>query len=390
MNPVFILLGIAATNSGISMRVVEPMLPRLAHDFGTSVAATSVIITTFAVAQSAAQYFHGPLGDRFGRLKVVTILLALAAFTSLATALVQDLATMAVWRFLTGALVSGTMTLGMSYLADTVPPEERQPILARFVSGTIIGQAIGPFVGGSLTDLFGWRATFWVLAGVFAIVSSTLFIRTRDRWKGRGTKSPGALFSPARHLSIIRRRHVKRVLTVVFLELFFLYACFSFLGVLLREKFDLSFTLVGTVLAGFGLGGLVYIIFVRVILAHIGQRGCVTFGGILSGLSLAGAATAPWWPAVMVCTTTLGFAFYMMHNTVQTKGTEMAPDMRTTGVALFSMCWAAGQATGVAVMGAAIGVVGYVPLSLLFAVGLAALGLWLRSNLHKLETPRAA
>lgn len=389
MNSVFILLGIAATNAGISMRVVEPMLPRLAHDFGASIAATSVIITTFAVAQSAAQYVHGPLGDRYGRLRVVTILLALAALTSLATAMVQDLTSMAVWRFLTGALVSGTMTLGMSYLADTVPPEERQPVLARFVSGTIIGQSIGPFVGGALTDLFGWRATFWFLAAVFALVSFTLFASTRSRWAGSGKKSPGALFSPVRHLSIIRRRHAKRVLAVVFLELFFLYACFSFLGVMLREKFDLSFTLVGTVLAGFGMGGLVYILFVRIILAHLGQRGCVSVGGVVSGLALAGAAVAPWWPLVMLCTMVLGFAFYMMHNTVQTKGTEMAPDMRTTGVALFSMCWAGGQATGVAVMGAAIGIVGYVPLVLLFAAALAGLGLWLRSNLHQLEAPRA-
>src|SRR5258708_39876021 len=68
-----LLLALAAFNSGISLRCVEPMLPQLAADFGTSVSAASFIITAFGLAYAAAVLLHGPLGDRFRKLRVVTI-----------------------------------------------------------------------------------------------------------------------------------------------------------------------------------------------------------------------------------------------------------------------------------------------------------------------------
>lgn len=383
LHPTLVLIGIAALSGGITMRVIEPMLPRLAEEFGSSVAALAVVITTFAFAQTVAQYFHGPLGDRFGKLRIVTAIVALAAFASLGTATAQDLNTMAVWRFATGFLVSGTMTLGMAYLADVIPMEQRQPILARFVSGAIAGQSAGPFVGGALTDAFGWRSTFFVLSAVFAVVAATLYARTRREWPPIAP-AKGALFSPRQHLAVLARPRARRVLLTVGFEMMCLYGAFAYLGVLLREKFDLSYTLIGALLAGFGVGGLLYIALVRVVLGALGQRGCVLVGGLLSAMFLIGAVLVPWWQAVGVCTLGLGFAFYTMHNTIQTKATEMAPDIRTTAVAMFSMGWSGGQAIGVALMGAAIGTVGYVPMVVLFALGLAGLGITLRYKLDRL------
>ena len=132
MNPAhktFVLLAIAAANSGIAMRVVEPMLPRLADQFAASVPATAAIITAFALAQAGAQYFHGPFGDRYGTLRVVTILMGLSAVASFGCAIADSLDALIVWRFATGAFASGSMTLGMVYLAENVPAEGRQPIL---------------------------------------------------------------------------------------------------------------------------------------------------------------------------------------------------------------------------------------------------------------------
>ncbi len=168
MNQTIFLLAVAAANSGLAMRIVEPMLPRLAGDFGTSVPATAAVIAAFAFAHAGAQYFHGPLGDRFGKLRVVTVLMALSAVAAFGCAAATDLDSLIAWRFATGAFSSASMTLGMAYVADVVPSATRQPVLARFVSGTIIGQALGPFVGGALTDLFGWRAAFIALGAVFA------------------------------------------------------------------------------------------------------------------------------------------------------------------------------------------------------------------------------
>src|SRR4051812_44286842 len=148
MREVIFLLALASTNSGIALRVIEPMLPQLASEFGASVSATAVVITTYALAYAAAQLVHGPLGDRFGKLRVVTLTLFCAGAGCYGCALAQGVASLSAMRFVTGAFASTPVILGMAYIGDRVAVAERQPVIARFVMGTITGQALGPFIGG--------------------------------------------------------------------------------------------------------------------------------------------------------------------------------------------------------------------------------------------------
>jgi predicted MFS family arabinose efflux permease len=275
------------------------------------------------------------------------------------------------------------MTLGMAYLADVVPSATRQPVLARFVSGTIIGQALGPFVGGALTDLFGWRAAFIALGAVFAIVAAVLGFGTRAEWKAE-PRTPGPLFSPVRHLAILRLPRARAVLLSVFLEMTLFYGAFSLLGAMLKDRFDLPFTVIGGLLAGFGLGGLAYTTAVHWLLARLGQRGCVLAGGLIGAACYLVILATPVWPLVALCTIGLGFGFYTMHNTLQTKATEMAPQSRATGMSLFSMAWAGGQAVGAALMGAGASALGYAPMIAGFAIAYALLGVGLRFRLGRL------
>ncbi len=383
VNPTIFLLAIAAANSGLAMRIVEPMLPRLASDFHTTVPATAAVISAFAFAHAGAQYFHGPLGDRFGKLRVVTVLMALSAVAAFGCAAATDLDSLIAWRFATGLFSSATMTLGMAYVADVAPAATRQPVLARFISGTIIGQALGPFAGGGLTDLFGWRAAFIALGAVFALVAATLAVGTRAQWRTE-PRTHGPLLSPVRHLAILRLPRARAVLISVFIEMTLFYGAFSLLGAMLKARFDLPFTVIGLLLAGFGLGGLAYTTVVRWMLARLGQRGCVLAGGLLGATCYLVAVATPVWPLVALCTIGLGFAFYSMHNTLQTKATEMAPQSRATGMSLFSMFWAAGQAIGAALMGAGVAAFGYAPMIAGFAIAYAALGFGLRARLDRL------
>lgn len=383
MRETFVLLALAAANTGIAMRMVEPMLPRLAGDFAIPIPVAASVITAFAFAQAAGQYFHGPLGDRYGKLRMVTIMMALSAASALGCATAADLQTLAAWRFATGLFASGAMVLGMAFLSDAVPAEDRQPVLARFISGTIIGQSLGPLVGGGITDLAGWRVSFVVLGAVFAAVAAVLFVRTRARWD-EGPRTTGPVLSPALHLAVLRIPRVRAVLVAVLFEMVFFYGAFSFLGPMLKARFDLPLSVIGILLAGYGLGGLVYIAVVRIVLARLGQRGCVLAGGLLGGVFYLAVLVVPWWPLVMVCTVGVGFAFYMVHNTLQTKAAEMAPHARATGFSQFSMFWALGQAVGVAAMGTGVTAFGYTWMIGAFGLGFVALALVLRFQLHRL------
>jgi len=367
---IIFLLALASANSGVALRVVEPMLPQLASDFGASVSATAVIITAYALAYGAAQLVHGPLGDRFGKLRMVTLTLFGAAAGSFGCAFAQDVSSLAAMRLLTGLFASTPVILGMAYIGDRVPIADRQPVIARFIMGTITGQALGPAIGGAVTDLLGWRGTFALIGAVFMIVATVLAVRTRAQWaEDAGAKFQGNPF--ATHLRLLGVPRVRAVLSVGLIETFFFFGAFSFLGAYFNLRFGVSLTLAGVLLAGFGIGGLLYTLMVRKLLIAC----CVFF---------ALTALVPVWPAMMACTIGLGFSFYMLHNTLQTKATEMAPQDRGTAVAMYSSAWALGQAAGAAAMGLAVGLFDYRPSIIAFGVGYFVLGLWMRRNLGKL------
>ena len=383
MREIIFLLALASANSGIALRAVEPMLPQLASDFGASISSTALIISAYAFAYAGAQLLYGPIGDRFGKLRVVTLSLMGAGLGSFGCALAPDLVTLGAMRLVTALFASTPVILGMAYIADRVAIAERQPVIARFIIGTITGQALGPAAGGALTDLIGWRGAFAVIGAVFAVVSVILLLRTRPQWDSE--KRSASLGNPlAVHLGLLELSRVRYVVSVGLIETFLFFGAFSFLGAYLKLRFDLSLTLIGAILAGFGLGGVLYAVGARRLLQTFGQRGLVLGGGVACFAFYTLAMLTPVWQTFIACTIGLGFSFYMLHNTLQTKASEMAPDRRGSALALYSSGWAMGQALGVAAMGLAVGLFDYGLAIVAFGAGYLALGLWMRGNLNKL------
>jgi predicted MFS family arabinose efflux permease len=175
------------------------------------------------------------------------------------------------------------------------------------------------------------------------------------------------------------------LLAVGIAETFFFFGAYAFLGAFLKARFDASFTTIGLVLAGFGLGGLVYSFTARGFIRRLGERGMVLAGGCLGAGLFAAVVTAPELSWILPCTIGLGFSFYLIHNTIQAKATEVAPEARGSAVALYATGWALGQALGVAAIGLAVAGAGYAPAILACGLGFGALGLWLRANLHRLK-----
>jgi len=373
----------AAFTSGVSLRCVEPMLPRLAADFGSSVSAASAVVTSFALAYAAAVLVQGPLGDRFGKLRVVAIGTALAGAASLGCALAWNLGSLAAARFVMAICASAPVAVGMAYIGDVVPIDERQTTVARFIAGSLAGQTVGPLFGGIFTDWAGWRVSFAVLGAVFLAAAAILFVRTRAQWPA---PRPGRFEPLAVHARLLERPAVRWLIFVGMAETLFFFGPYVFLGAYFRERFDLSFTIIGLVLAGYGIGGLAYSSTVRPLVRLLGERGLVLAGGVLGGALFLAVVLIPSWGYAIACTFGLGVAFYLIHNTVQTKATEVVPEARGAAVALYAAAWATGQALGVAAMGVAVALAGYAPMIVAFGVGYAALGFWLNRNLWRLRS----
>jgi predicted MFS family arabinose efflux permease len=128
-------------------------------------------------------------------------------------------------------------------------------------------------------------------------------------------------------------------------------------------------------------GGVIYSLLVKWLLGRLGERGLAVGGGLTMMLCFGGIALAPVWAASVPFFVLLGLGFYMLHNTLQTRATEMAPQVRGSAVSFFAFCLFLGQAIGVATAGAAVERVGYLPMLFAAGGGILLLSLWFRARL---------
>ena len=148
-------------------------------------------------------------------------------------------------------------------------------------------------------------------------------------------------------LGVLKRRWAVTVIIVVALEGGVFWGSFTFVGADLHERFGLGFAAVGLAVAAFGGGGFLYVTVAHILVRLLGERGLVLWGGSGLGLSFAVLALAPISPWPSPRSSCCGITFYMFHNTLQTHGTQMAPEARGSALALFALCLFVGQAIGV-------------------------------------------
>jgi len=113
----------------------------------------------------------------------------------------------------------------------------------------------------------------------------------------------------------------------------------------------------------------------RRLIPVLGERGFAISGGamLLAAFGLA-SIVAPG-PGFALVATMSGLGFYVLHTTLQTNATQMAPEARGSAVAIFASCLFLGTSFGVAAGGALIERVGYAPVFLGCGIGLFALGI---------------
>jgi len=342
-------LAFASMASQAMVRAVDTLLPQIADDVSATVGAASIVVTAYAITHGTVQFIIGPIGDRLGKYRGVAAACALSAIMVFLCGLAQSLTMLAIARLASGATAAWIIPLGMAFVADVVPYERRQQALGRFMAGQIIGQMFGQIAGGVLGDYFGWRNVFFLLAGLFALAAVALaFELARNpliRAAERSAAKSGNLF--ADYLTVFANPWARFVLLVVWCEGALMFGVFPFVGADLHLRFALSFTAIGLIVGAFGLGGIAYALAVKPLMNRLGQSGIAKAGAAVTAAAFLTVAIQPVWWLAPIAVTAIGFGFNMLHNTLQTVGTQMSPQARGTAVALFAAMYYLGQTAGV-------------------------------------------
>jgi predicted MFS family arabinose efflux permease len=384
-----VLLAVAGFASQAMVRSSDSVLPQIAVDFGVTIGAASIVVSAYAVVHGSMQLVTGPVGDRVGKYRVIAMATAFCALAVFACGLTTSLPMLLFARIASGIGAAWIIPLGMAYIGDVVPYDRRQQVLGRYLSGQIIGQLFGQAAGGVIGDAFGWRTVFFVLAGLFAVAALGLIRELKINPLTREPTRAGASLVGvlADYRRILGSSWVRIMLLAVFLEGAFMFGAFAYVVADLHQRFGLNFTLVGLVIGTFGIGGLIYAAFVRQLFARFGEIGLASYGAATLGIAYLMLAVAPAWWVTPVAVTMIGLGFYMLHNTLQTNATQMAPEARATGVCLFSAALYIGQPVGVTLVAPVMDRFGAPPVFFMAGILLPALGLWFAGRLaHRRKT----
>ncbi|HEX9184532.1 MAG TPA: MFS transporter, partial [Burkholderiales bacterium] len=289
------LLSLAAFASAAALRASEPLLPLIAASFGTSPGGASAVITGFALAYGLFQLITGPIADRIGKYRMVCWVTAISAAGNLLCAAAPSLPLLVAARFATGATVGAIVPLAMAWIGDAVPYERRQPVLARFLIGHMLGLALATSAAGFLGERYGWQAMFLALSVLYAIVALLLYAELRRNPLTRDSRAAsGGLGDAFRRMAgLTRMPWVRVILAVVFAEGLLLYGATAFIALDLHQRFGLSLGAAGALTATFALGAFAYAAFSGRIVPRLGERGLASAGGAFIAVSLLGLVAAP-------------------------------------------------------------------------------------------------
>ncbi len=373
------------------MRVVDPLLRVIANEFGTSVGYTAAIVSAYTIPYGLFQLVYGPLGDRIGKLNVMTRAIAVFAIGTALCAFVPNLPLLILLRFLTGMFAAAIIPLSLAYIGDSFPYAERQTAIGRYLSSLMLGQILSSSLGGIFGEYLSWRDIF-LLFGVVSMGIAAIFwqetqrISIRDR---RPTQTPqvwdiqtkNAFVALKPYFQLMARPSVRIVIAAVFIEGFFLFGSFAYIGAFVRDRYNLPYVTIGLMLGGFGIGGLVYSVSVKWLVRHLGERGLVLLGGWLVGICYLAIALAQHWMLFVPSIVAIGLGFYMLHSTLQTRATELSPASRGTAVSLFAFHLFLGQGIGAAVLGQIVDFAGYIPVFIISGIAVPLLAVWFAHQL---------
>lgn len=369
-NRLVLTFALAGFASAVATRITDPLVAVLAFDFAEDPARVALLATAFALPFALVQPVLGPVADALGKQRVIIFALAFQAVFLAASALAPTLLFLMVMRVLTGGAGGGIFPVTLALFGDRVPMAERQVAISRFLACAIAGQMAGGVLAGLLEPILGWRGLMLLTALLAAGAVIPL-------WRDRVPEPRGRLSlheALARYRSLLANPAARALFWAVGIEGMLVFGAFPYFANHLLENGMGGTREAGFTLAAFGCGGFLYTALAPWLVRRLGPSRMMMLGGALAALgTLCFAGARVDW-AFIGGGLLLGTGFFMLHNSLQTRVTEIAPQARGSATALHAFHFFIGQAAGPPLMGLARATVGLEVGLVVAALGLVVLG----------------
>jgi len=167
-----VAVSLAAFMEALDTSIANVALPHIAGSMGASNDESTWVLTSYLVSNAVVLPISGFLVSWLGRKRFFLMCVAFFTASSFLCGVAPSLGLLLLFRVLQGAFGGGLQPMTQAILADTFPPEKRGLAFALYGITVICGPAIGPTLGGWITDNYSWRWIFYinVPVGILAVL----------------------------------------------------------------------------------------------------------------------------------------------------------------------------------------------------------------------------
>jgi EmrB/QacA subfamily drug resistance transporter len=181
---------------GMDVTIVNVALPSIQHDLHATVSGLQWILDAYTLVVASLLMLAGSISDRVGRRRVFQIGLVVFTAGSVLCSLAHTIGQLIAFRALQGLGASMLNPVALSIIANAFrEPKERARAVGVWGAVAGVSLAIGPLLGGALTQSIGWRSIFWINLpiGLTAAVLAALYVPESKAPKARAF-DPGGQF----------------------------------------------------------------------------------------------------------------------------------------------------------------------------------------------------
>ena len=173
-----VVVSMAAFMEVLDTSIANVALPHIAGNLGASNDESTWVLTTYLVSNAVVLPISGFLVAWLGRKRFFLTCIAFFTVSSFLCGIAPSLGLLLFFRVLQGAFGGGLQPMTQAILADTFPPEKRGLAFALYGITVVCAPAIGPTLGGWITDNYSWRWIFYinVPVGIVALLLVTQLI----------------------------------------------------------------------------------------------------------------------------------------------------------------------------------------------------------------------
>lgn len=322
---------------------IAPILVSVADDLGESLASVTVMATLYFLLYGALQPVYGLLSDRVGRVRVMQFALSGMFVASAASALAPTLPALISAKAVAAAFVAAVLPTSLVYVGDMVPLQRRQHVIANVLAAGSVGTVLATVGAGMAARYSTWRLVFLVPA-VISLVLAVALARLPESL----SSTPGA--GP---LTQVRRVFAHRwavfLVVLALAEGAFMLGFLTFLAPAL-EASGHSAAVAGVVTATYGVAVFLGLQGVKRLLrrASAPPSALIAGGGTLLLVAYLVAAADQEVTNILLASVLIGVGYGLLHSTLQTWATDVAPEARGTTISLFVTAVFTGAAVGTA------------------------------------------